>query len=307
MARDRWFGEIPNIPVGTSFPDRASLSAAGVHRPTVAGISGAAAEGADSIVLNGGYEDDLDQGEEIIYTGHGGNDPKTGKQTGDQMLMFGNRALARSCIDGLPVRVIRGWKNPSDFSPPAGYRYDGIYYVKRYWSETGRSGYKIWRFHLVRDDPTPPPWRGPESRTIAESPSTYTSDADRRAATVQRLVRSTAVTQRVKEIHEYRCQVCGIRLETAAGPYAEGAHIQPLERPHNGPDELANILCLCPNHHVLLDTGGIFITPDLVVLDTLGEMAPTPLRTVHEHAIGQQFLAYHRRIFGREKVARAGD
>ena len=33
------------------------------------GIGGTKAEGADSIVVNGGYEDDEDYGDEIIYTG----------------------------------------------------------------------------------------------------------------------------------------------------------------------------------------------------------------------------------------------
>jgi hypothetical protein len=31
--------------------------------------------GADSIVLSGVYEDDIDLGDEIIHTGHGGKDP----------------------------------------------------------------------------------------------------------------------------------------------------------------------------------------------------------------------------------------
>jgi hypothetical protein len=34
--------------------------------------------GAESIVVSGGYEDDEDHGDTIIYTGHGGNDPQTG-------------------------------------------------------------------------------------------------------------------------------------------------------------------------------------------------------------------------------------
>ena len=41
------------------------------------GISGTGAEGADSIVVNGGCEDDDDHGDEFIYTGAGGNDPAT--------------------------------------------------------------------------------------------------------------------------------------------------------------------------------------------------------------------------------------
>ena len=51
----RVFGPIEGTTVGQSFKDRASVSTAGVHRPLVAGISGSSNEGADSIVLNGGY------------------------------------------------------------------------------------------------------------------------------------------------------------------------------------------------------------------------------------------------------------
>jgi integrase len=41
----------------------------------MAGISGGEREGADSIVVSGGYEDDEDYGDVIVYTGAGGNDP----------------------------------------------------------------------------------------------------------------------------------------------------------------------------------------------------------------------------------------
>ena len=70
---DRIFGPIPGIEVGATFPDRTSAAKVGVHRPLRAGISGSGAEGADSIVVSGGYEDDQDFGDEIIYTGHGGS------------------------------------------------------------------------------------------------------------------------------------------------------------------------------------------------------------------------------------------
>jgi putative restriction endonuclease len=71
------FGDIPGLSSGDVFPDRAALHAAGVHRPTQAGIAGRGAEGAESIVLNEGYEDDEDLGDEIIYTGEGGRDPNS--------------------------------------------------------------------------------------------------------------------------------------------------------------------------------------------------------------------------------------
>jgi len=45
-----------------------------------AGIVGGTGSGAESIVLSGGYTDDEDHGDEIIYTGDGGRDPRTGRQ-----------------------------------------------------------------------------------------------------------------------------------------------------------------------------------------------------------------------------------
>ena len=80
------FGHIPGYPVGSWFENRAELADAGVHRHRQAGISGSASEGADSIVLSGGYEDDQDIGDVIVYTGYGGRDPATGKQVSDQGL-----------------------------------------------------------------------------------------------------------------------------------------------------------------------------------------------------------------------------
>jgi putative restriction endonuclease len=49
----RLFSHVPGYPEGSRFESRAELSEAGVHRPTVAGISGSEREGADSIVLSG--------------------------------------------------------------------------------------------------------------------------------------------------------------------------------------------------------------------------------------------------------------
>lgn len=85
----RIFGEIAGIPEGTIFESRLELSRAGVHRPTQAGISGTGKEGADSIVLSGGYEDDQDEGNLIVYTGHGGRDPETSQQIGVSYYLAG--------------------------------------------------------------------------------------------------------------------------------------------------------------------------------------------------------------------------
>src|SRR5215204_6245995 len=144
------FGHIPGYPVGSCFENRAELADAGVHRHRQAGISGSASKGADSIVLSGGYEDDEDHGDVIVYTGYGGRDPDTGQQVSDQPFAGWNMALARSGLDGLPVRVIRGEGHDSPFSPNAGYRYDGLCSVDDCWHDTGRSGYLIWRYRLAK-------------------------------------------------------------------------------------------------------------------------------------------------------------
>ena len=71
------------------------VSEAGIHRPHVAGIHGRESEGAYSIVLSGGYEDDTDNGEEFSYTGSGGRDlsgnKRTAKQSSDQTLTHMNK------------------------------------------------------------------------------------------------------------------------------------------------------------------------------------------------------------------------
>src|ERR687893_3103150 len=95
FVAERIFGHVPGYPEGTLFEDRAELRESRVHRPIQAGISGSQTEGADAIVLSGGYEDDADHGDVIIYTGHGGNDPETKRQVADQELRQGNLALAK--------------------------------------------------------------------------------------------------------------------------------------------------------------------------------------------------------------------
>jgi E3 ubiquitin-protein ligase UHRF1 len=63
------FGPIPGVEVGMCWKFRMQASEEGVHRPPVAGIAGSAAVGAQSLVLAGGYEDDVDNGDEFYYTG----------------------------------------------------------------------------------------------------------------------------------------------------------------------------------------------------------------------------------------------
>ncbi|KAF6030918.1 hypothetical protein EB796_010774 [Bugula neritina] len=118
---------------------------------TVAGIHGNTEEGAYSIALSGGYEDNIDLGDCFTYTGEANpKNLRTAPQSKDQTLTRGNLALSQSVKTGNPVRVIRGYKLPTVFAPDTGYRYDGLYTVTKCWYGTGASGFGVWKFALKR-------------------------------------------------------------------------------------------------------------------------------------------------------------
>ncbi|XP_076763687.1 ubiquitin-like with PHD and ring finger domains 1 [Xylocopa sonorina] len=172
-------GPIPGVEVGMCWMYRVQVSEVGVHRPHIAGIHGRETDCAYSIVLSGGYEDDIDNGDEFMYTGSGGRDlsgnKRTAEQSCDQILTRMNKALAVNCNaklnatvgataedwrGGIPVRVVRNFKlaKYSKYAPQEGNRYDGIYKVVKYYPDTGKSGFRVWRYLLRRDDPAPAPW-----------------------------------------------------------------------------------------------------------------------------------------------------
>ncbi len=125
-----------------------------------------------------------------------------------------------------------------------------------------------------------------------ESPKAPSSGAPRRESTVLRIVRDTRQARRIKELYGYRCQMCGRRLEGLAGPYAEAAHIRPLGTPHHGPDTAENLLCLCPNHHVLFDHGGVGIGDDFTLIGAEGKLL------VHSrHRVSEEHLRYRRQHY----------
>ncbi len=249
---------------GQAYSDRKALHAAGVHRGLMRGI----APMGESIVLSGGYVDDEDDGDLVVYTGEGGRDPKTGRQVADQTLEGGNKWLAHNCVEGIPVRVTRGHQLDSLYAPKGGYRYDGLYQVASYWHEKGRDGFLVYRFRLERLPDQPP--IGELQKQASASPSVGdglgNKTPQREITTSSRIVRSTAVGNKVEEHYDHTCQVCSVRLLTPAGPYAEGCHVRPLGKPHNGPDTTDNVICLCPNCHVLFDTHAITIEENLNVM-----------------------------------------
>ncbi|RSK35425.1 YDG/SRA domain-containing protein [Hymenobacter metallilatus] len=141
------FGHISYYRPGDVLENRLALSRAGLHRPTRAGVSGSEAEGADSIILADQYEDDDFREEEIIYSGSGGRNPRTGKQVTNQEMTGRNLMLRRSLETTQPVRVFRKINDETG----SGYRYEGLYHVVDAVYEAGKSGFLVWKFRLEPD------------------------------------------------------------------------------------------------------------------------------------------------------------
>ena len=289
------------VPVGTNFQSREEVARAGLHSPLMAGIhpqrEGARAE---SIVISGGYKDDADYGDVIIYTGQGGQSaPGSGVQIADQVIERGNRALVKAQHDGTPIRVIRGSGGNSQFSPASGYRYDGLYEVRKHWFKRSADGPLIVQFELVAVD------YGIQStaktRQGGIAPPSGNVSPDRRERRSRSLVRDQANVDWIKNLYDNTCQVCRIQLMTDAGAISIGAHIQGLGKPDNGPDVVENMLCLCHNCHAIFDSGSFYVNDDCKTITWLHEPTgngtsslPIELFTKNEHQIGLIHITHHR-------------
>lgn len=159
-------GPVPGVEVGDTFDYRAEMFVVGLHRMQEAGIACVNLGNetiACSVVFSGGYRDDVDQGDVIYYSGHGGNDgPRVGKKE-DQKLKAGNRGLLNSLKQKKPVRVIRGLKNGGRTiqeilnlsEKMKKFSYDGLYTVTEHDFVDGKGGHKIHTFKLVREPRQP--------------------------------------------------------------------------------------------------------------------------------------------------------
>lgn len=115
--------------------------------------------------------------------------------------------------------------------------------------------------------------------------------ASRITSTISRIVRDTKRAAIVKSLYQYKCQLCGCRLQLKDESfYAEAHHIKPLGKPHNGPDIKENIICVCPNHHALLDYGAIKL--DL-----------SQINMAHPHRIAKIFVDYHNNVIYKNQTA----
>ncbi|OIW09583.1 hypothetical protein TanjilG_28182 [Lupinus angustifolius] len=159
LNRDkRIVGATPGIYVGDIFLFRMELCVLGLHGQIQAGIDylpgSMSSNGepiATSVIVSGGYEDDLDDGEVIVYTGQGGQEKNSFRQASHQKLEGGNLALERSMHYGIEVRVIRGVRYEGSASSSGKvYVYDGLYKIVDCWFDVGKSGFGVFKYKLWR-------------------------------------------------------------------------------------------------------------------------------------------------------------
>ncbi|XP_058104083.1 histone-lysine N-methyltransferase, H3 lysine-9 specific SUVH5-like [Magnolia sinica] len=154
------FGSVPGVEIGDEFRYRVELSIIGLHRPYQGGIDYTKVRGrilATSVVASGGYADDMDDVDVLVYSGQGGIPSCRDKLPKDQKLERGNLALKNSIDAKRPVRVIRGYKETKgsdshDAWAKTGitFTYYGLYWVERFWQEDGDHGFKVFKFELRR-------------------------------------------------------------------------------------------------------------------------------------------------------------
>ncbi|XVE68483.1 hypothetical protein DITRI_Ditri09bG0071800 [Diplodiscus trichospermus] len=148
-------GAAPGVEIGDIFFFRMELCLVGLHSQSMAGIDYMVMKGdlegervALSIVSSGGYDDDAEDPDVLVYTGQGGNASKD-KEASDQRLVRGNLALERSLHRADEVRVIRGLKDAVHQTSKV-YVYDGLYKIQESWMEKGKSGCNMFKYKLVR-------------------------------------------------------------------------------------------------------------------------------------------------------------
>ncbi|XP_024638477.2 histone-lysine N-methyltransferase, H3 lysine-9 specific SUVH6 [Medicago truncatula] len=144
-------GSVPGVEVGDEFQFRIELNIIGLHRQIQGGIDYVRQKDkilATSIVASGGYADDLDNSDLLIYTGQGGNVTSSDKEPEDQKLERGNLALKNSNEEKNSVRVIRGYESMDGKRKI--YVYDGLYVVESCWQDIGPRGKMVYKFSLRR-------------------------------------------------------------------------------------------------------------------------------------------------------------
>ncbi|KAL5203872.1 hypothetical protein ABZP36_008743 [Zizania latifolia] len=154
----KMIGRVPGVEVGDIFFFRIEMCIVGLHAPAMGGIDYIPAKhiGKDNnvavcIISSGGYEDEDDDPDILVYTGQGGNSRH--KMKHDQKLERGNLALMNSMDMKNQIRVVRSAQDP--FGSGKIYIYDGLYCIEDSWTDTAKNGFNVFKYKLRREPGQP--------------------------------------------------------------------------------------------------------------------------------------------------------
>jgi putative restriction endonuclease len=103
------------------------------------------------------------------------------------------------------------------------------------------------------------------------------------------MIRDTKKSRAIKERYDYTCQLFN-SVGRSWVDRTQRPRISDLWVPHTtGPTPTNNLICLCPNHHVLFDLGGFLIADDLTLIGIPGQLS------MHAtHKVNIDHIKYHR-------------
>ncbi|KAL6841228.1 hypothetical protein ACP4OV_028746 [Aristida adscensionis] len=153
-------GTVPGVQIGDIFYFRMELCIIGLHAPSMGGIDYMTSKFGNEedpvaicIVSAGGYENEDDDTDVLVYSGQGGINRSTDERY-DQKLERGNLALERSMHRKNEIRVVRGFKDPFCITGKI-YIYDGLYKIHESWMERTKSGINCFKYKLLREPGQP--------------------------------------------------------------------------------------------------------------------------------------------------------
>ncbi|MGD6898369.1 HNH endonuclease [Bacillus infantis] len=109
--------------------------------------------------------------------------------------------------------------------------------------------------------------------------------------------RNRSISNQLKEIYQYRCQVCDSLTEIAPNKhYVETHHLQPVSV--DGPDLETNMVVVCTTCHKFLDHGSMYICPNNNRIVHFDRTHPLFNREIiFKHAITPKYLEHQKGKF----------
>lgn len=97
------------------------------------------------------------------------------------------------------------------------------------------------------------------------------------------------------ELYDDTCMVCGDRRRQTSNRGFSHVHYLMPPGDHGGPEDPDNAVVVCPNHRADLEHGLITVDPQTLTIDHAYEpdISGRTLKTVGDHELGAQYLAYH--------------